>query len=210
MQHSFIVEYVHKAYDENLVQSGEYVFIGFQMDINMNYHDVPLKWYFSTRHGVKDQKDRMEAFASVLIMEVRRVDTPQYHKFKEDIKHLSRIPPFNSSRYHGCAQFVRGVCMFWKNNSVVSNDCFVQISFLCYNNNLFRIPTSPKCFSVGSCRNYVQYNTIQYNTIQYNAIRYNTMRYNTIRYDTISFFQCSFLQLVSLEKSWILVENRCF
>ena len=41
-----------------------------------------------------------------------------------------------------------------------------------YNNNLFRIPTSPKCFSVGSCRNYVQYNAIQYNTIQHNAIRY--------------------------------------
>ena len=58
------------------------------------------------------------------------------------------------------------------------------------NNNLFRIPTSPKCFSVGSCKNYVQYN----------AIQYNTMRYDT-RYDTSSFFQCSFLQLVSLEKS---------
>ena len=32
-----------------------------------------------------------------------------------------------------------------------------QFSIKCFNNNnnLFRIPTSPKCFSVGSCRNYV-------------------------------------------------------
>ena len=45
------------------------------------------------------------------------------------------------------------------------------------NNNLFRIPTSPKCFSVGSCRNYVKYNAIQYNAIQYNTIRY-AMRYD--------------------------------
>ena len=43
--------------------------------------------------------------------------------------------------------------------------------------------------------------------IMYNTV---TIRYDTMRYDTISFFQCSFLQLVSLEKSWILVENRCF
>ena len=60
------------------------------------------------------------------------------------------------------------------------------------NDNLFTTPTSPKCFSVGSCKNYVQYCN------------------NTIRYDTISFFQCSFLQLVSLEKSWILVEIGVF
>ena len=36
------------------------------------------------------------------------------------------------------------------------------------NNNLFRITTSPKCFSVGSCKNYVQYSN---NTIRYYAIR---------------------------------------
>ena len=35
------------------------------------------------------------------------------------------------------------------------------------NNKLFRIAASPKCFSVGSCKNYVEYDTIQiYNTIQ--------------------------------------------
>ena len=34
------------------------------------------------------------------------------------------------------------------------------------NNNLFMIPTSPKCFSVGSCKNYVQYNTITIHLIK--------------------------------------------
>ena len=48
------------------------------------------------------------------------------------------------------------------------------------NNNLFRIPTSPKCFSVGSCKNDVQYSN-------------NTIRYDTIKYNAISFFQCRFL-----------------
>ena len=76
----------------------------------------------------------------------------------------------------------------------------VPISSSYNNNNLFRIPTSPKRFSVGSCRNYVQYNAIQYNTMRYNTIQYNAIRY-AIRYDTISFFQCSFLQLVFLESS---------
>ena len=41
------------------------------------------------------------------------------------------------------------------------------------NNNLFRIPTSPKCFSVRSCKNYVEYSN---NTIQYNAMRCDAMR----------------------------------
>ena len=63
-----------------------------------------------------------------------------------------------------------------------------------------RYPLHRSVFQWGPAK--FMHNTV---TIQYNAIRYDTTRY-----DTISFFQCSFLQLVSLEKSWILVENRCF
>ena len=36
------------------------------------------------------------------------------------------------------------------------------------NNNFFKIPTSPKCFSVGPAK--LMYNTV---TIEYNAIRYD-------------------------------------
>ena len=39
---------------------------------------------------------------------------------------------------------------------------------LLLNNNLFRMPTPPKCFSVGSCKDYVQYDTIRYDIIHYN------------------------------------------
>ena len=34
------------------------------------------------------------------------------------------------------------------------------------NNNLFKISALPKCFSVGSCKNYARYNTIRYDTIR--------------------------------------------
>ena len=47
------------------------------------------------------------------------------------------------------------------------------------NDNLFRIPTSPKCFSVGSCKIDAQYSN---NTIQCDTIRYDTTRYDTISY----------------------------
>ena len=56
------------------------------------------------------------------------------------------------------------------------------------------IPTSPKCFSVGSCKNYVQYSN---NTIQYNAIRYDTIPYYA-RYDTMIIW-CSIS-----ESHWVL------
>ena len=41
------------------------------------------------------------------------------------------------------------------------------------NNNLFKIPTSPKCFSVESCINYLQYSN---NTIQCDTIRDDTIQ----------------------------------
>ena len=55
------------------------------------------------------------------------------------------------------------------------------------NDNLFRIPTSPKCFSVGSCKIDAQYSN--------NTIQCDTIRYDTIRYDIVLFlFPCfSFL-----------------
>ena len=45
------------------------------------------------------------------------------------------------------------------------------------NDNLFRIPTSPKCFSVGSCKIDAQYSN---NTIQCDTIRYDTIRYDIV------------------------------
>ena len=58
----------------------------------------------------------------------------------------------------------------WFNSSPAF--CFLRNRPDYNNNNLFSIPTSPKCFSVGFCKYYVQYsnNIIQCNTIRY-AIR---------------------------------------
>ena len=53
------------------------------------------------------------------------------------------------------------------------------------NDNIFRIPTSPNCFSVGSCRNCVHYNTIKCDAMRCDAMRCDAMRCDAIQCDTI-------------------------
>ena len=42
MEHSNVMEYMLLAYNEGLVQTGEYVFISFQLNAIHNYHKVTM------------------------------------------------------------------------------------------------------------------------------------------------------------------------
>ena len=123
MQLKFVVEYMYFADKEGLVQSGEYVFIGFQMDVNHNHDEVPMKWYFSSFYGPHRLEERMHSFASLLIVEKRQIKNEKYQNFLKEIRDRSRSSPdFNSSYYIGCHKWENGSCLFWRNNTVVSMD----------------------------------------------------------------------------------------
>ncbi|XP_028406590.1 atrial natriuretic peptide receptor 2-like [Dendronephthya gigantea] len=126
-------EYMLSAYQERLIQTQEYVFIGFHLDQDVKL--IPTKRYFSYFSGSTNMEDIMKSFGSLLIIEARPVTyekgkremTKVYRQFSEKLRSLANKPPFKTDSFKGCL-YAGGTrnctgpnctCIYQKNSSNV-------------------------------------------------------------------------------------------
>ncbi|XP_046856398.1 atrial natriuretic peptide receptor 1-like isoform X4 [Xenia sp. Carnegie-2017] len=120
-EHHLTVEYVLAAYEEKLIQTGEFVFICFQLNLQGTFKRSQMKWYFRGFSSISKLEEIMDAFGSVLIIQPRVGSygfqtTDRYGKFSNKVKKLSLYPPFKGKGYIGC--------MVCKNSS--QSNCSMQ------------------------------------------------------------------------------------